>query len=200
MVRGGSATWSSVAIGSPFAGLDSASWWTRHKWTRAGPRGSRPFSSRSRSRSILSWSSVQHSASPPPIPNWAHGSRGRDLSLLHTTIEARQVIALTPGARPDQIWGGASEQANSYVLDGTQVNHAGLGGALFVPSPSWIETPAVLDTGVLALDGFNVLGDQSVTAIQIEVNSPAGFFGDDYGRVRARVPPRTLRLGAGVKF
>jgi hypothetical protein len=53
---------------------------------------------------------------------------------------------------------------------------------------------------VLALDGFNVLGDRSVTAIQIEVNAAAGFFGNDYGRVRSRVPPRTLRLGASVRF
>jgi hypothetical protein len=53
---------------------------------------------------------------------------------------------------------------------------------------------------VLALDGFNVLGDRSVTEIQIAVNTVAGFFGSDYGRVRSRVPPRTLRLGASVRF
>jgi hypothetical protein len=53
---------------------------------------------------------------------------------------------------------------------------------------------------VLALDGFNVLGDRSVNEIQTAVNAAAGFFGSDYGRVRSRVPPRTLRLGAGVRF
>jgi len=53
---------------------------------------------------------------------------------------------------------------------------------------------------VLVVDGFNVLGDQSVTGIQTEVNAIAGFVGSDYGRVRSRVPPRTLRLGAGVRF
>jgi hypothetical protein len=53
---------------------------------------------------------------------------------------------------------------------------------------------------VLALDGFNVLGDRSVTGIQTVVNAAAGFFESDYGRVRSRVPPRTLRLGAGVRF
>jgi len=42
---------------------------------------------------------------------------------------------------------------------------------------------------VVALDGFNVLGDRSVTAIQIEVNAAAGFFESDYGRIRSRVPP-----------
>lgn len=53
---------------------------------------------------------------------------------------------------------------------------------------------------LLIVDGFNVLGDQSVTGIQTEVNAIAGFMGSDYGRVRSRVPPRTLRLGAGVRF
>jgi hypothetical protein len=70
-----------------------------------------------------------------------------DISLLPTTVDARQLIALTPGARPDQIWGGASDQANSYVVDGAPVNHAGLGGAFFVPSPSWIESLEVRGLG-----------------------------------------------------
>lgn len=70
-----------------------------------------------------------------------------EISLLPTTVDARQLIALTPGARPDQIWGGASDQANSYVVDGTLVNHAGLGGAFFVPSPSWIESFEVRGLG-----------------------------------------------------
>ena len=53
---------------------------------------------------------------------------------------------------------------------------------------------------LLVVDAFNVLGDASVTGIQTEVNAIAGFAGSDYGRVRSRVPPRTLRLGAGVRF
>jgi hypothetical protein len=50
------------------------------------------------------------------------------------------------------------------------------------------------------VDAFNVLGDRSVTGIQTVVNTVGGFFDPDYGRVRSRVPPRTLRLGAGVRF
>jgi hypothetical protein len=46
---------------------------------------------------------------------------------------------------------------------------------------------------LVTVDGFNVLGDASVTGIQIDVSR-------DYGRVRSRVAPRTLRLGAGVRF
>lgn len=70
-----------------------------------------------------------------------------EIALLPSTFDARQLIALTPGARPDQIWGGASDQANSYSLDGTMVNHPGLGGALLLPSPSWIETLEVRGLG-----------------------------------------------------
>jgi len=53
---------------------------------------------------------------------------------------------------------------------------------------------------LLVVDGFNVLGDRSVTGIETVVNTVGGFFDSDYGRVRSRVPPRTLRLGAGVRF
>jgi hypothetical protein len=53
---------------------------------------------------------------------------------------------------------------------------------------------------VVMLDGFNVLGDQSVTAIQTAANSTVGIFDHDYARVRARVAPRSLRLGAGLRF
>ncbi len=70
-----------------------------------------------------------------------------EIALLPSTFDARQLIALTPGARPDQIWGGASDQANSYSLDGTTVNHPGLGGAVLLPSPSWIETLEVRGLG-----------------------------------------------------
>lgn len=79
-----------------------------------------------------------------------------EIALLPTTLELRQLIALTPGARPDQIWGGASDQANSYTLDGTTVNHVGVGGAFFLPSPSWIESLEVRGLGA----GADVAGAQ----------------------------------------
>src|SRR5574341_1530102 len=70
-----------------------------------------------------------------------------EIALLPSTLDLRQLITLTPGARPDQIWGGASDQANSYSLDGTAVNHPGLGGAVLLPSPNWIETLEVRGLG-----------------------------------------------------
>jgi len=89
-----------------------------------------------------------------------------EISLLPTTVDARQLTALTPGARPDQIWGGASDQANSYVLDGTLVNHAGLGGAFFVPSPSWIESFQVRGLGTGAEWGNFQGGVVEVTTLE----------------------------------
>ena len=53
---------------------------------------------------------------------------------------------------------------------------------------------------VLMVDGFDVLGEQSVTGIQTVVKTVGGFYDRDYGRVRARVPPRTLRVGLGARF
>jgi hypothetical protein len=52
----------------------------------------------------------------------------------------------------------------------------------------------------LTVDAFNVLGDRSVTGIENVVNTVAAVFYSDYGRVRSRVPPRTLRLGVGARF
>jgi len=53
---------------------------------------------------------------------------------------------------------------------------------------------------VIVADAFNVFGAQDVLATQTVVNSVAGFVGSDYGRVLGRVPPRTLRLSAGLRF
>jgi hypothetical protein len=50
------------------------------------------------------------------------------------------------------------------------------------------------------MDGFNVLATRSVLATQTVVNGVGGFGVSDYGRVLGRVPPRTLRLSAGLRF
>ena len=103
-----------------------------------------------------------------------------EISLLPTTSDMRQLIALTPGARPGYIWGGASDQANSYSLDGTTVDHPGLGGAVLLPSPSWIETLEVKGLGagaelggsqgglveVVTLEGHNVMEGALQTSLE----------------------------------
>jgi hypothetical protein len=90
---------------------------------------------------------VQSPTGPAPTFDVGTSLHAAEITLLPTTIDVRQLIALTPGARPNQIWGGASDQANAYSLDGTSITHSGLGGALLLPSPTWIETLAVRGLG-----------------------------------------------------
>jgi hypothetical protein len=77
------------------------------------------------------------------------GSRftASELALLPLPSEARNLVVFTPGARPDQIWGAATSQANNYQLDGVAVNHPGLGGDFLQPSTSWIEEIEVRGLG-----------------------------------------------------
>lgn len=77
------------------------------------------------------------------------GSRltARQLSVLPLPNDAKALVAFTPGARPDQIWGAATAQANNYQLDGVAVNHPGVGGDFLQPSTSWIEEIEVRGLG-----------------------------------------------------
>jgi hypothetical protein len=69
------------------------------------------------------------------------------IQLLPLSYTATDLVALTPGARPGHIWGGASFQANSYRLDGLSANHPGLGGDLLQPSIYWIDRVDVKGLG-----------------------------------------------------
>jgi hypothetical protein len=77
------------------------------------------------------------------------GSRltARELALLPLPDDAHSLVAFTPGARPDQVWGAATAQANNYQLDGVAVNHPGVGGDFLQPSTSWIEEIEVRGLG-----------------------------------------------------
>ncbi|MEJ2187395.1 MAG: TonB-dependent receptor, partial [Gemmatimonadota bacterium] len=61
------------------------------------------------------------------------------IKLLPMAQDTRRLIALTPGARPDYVWGGANFQANSYQIDGLAANHPGMGGDMIEPNIDWIE-------------------------------------------------------------
>jgi hypothetical protein len=67
--------------------------------------------------------------------------------------EARDLVALTPGARAGHVWGGATAQANNYQLDGVSANHPGVGGDLIQPSVQWIESIEVRGLGAGAEHG-----------------------------------------------
>jgi len=69
------------------------------------------------------------------------------IELLPVSFTATDLVALTPGARPGHIWGGANFQANSYRLDGLSANHPGIGGDLLQPSIYWIDRVEVRGLG-----------------------------------------------------
>jgi hypothetical protein len=62
--------------------------------------------------------------------------RIRSLPLAH---DPRRIVELTPGARADHVWGGATVQANNYQIDGLAANHPGVGGDLIQLSMTWID-------------------------------------------------------------
>ena len=72
------------------------------------------------------------------------------LELLPTTHDPAELVAHTPGARTGQVWGGATQQANSYQIDGMAANHPGVGGDLVKPSINWIESVEVRGLGAAA--------------------------------------------------
>ncbi|HEY0996489.1 MAG TPA: TonB-dependent receptor [Gemmatimonadaceae bacterium] len=76
-----------------------------------------------------------------------------ELAALPVGYDVNSIVAFTPGARPDQLWGGATEQANSYVVDGVALNHPGLGGALLPLNPSWLQELEVTGLGAGAQFG-----------------------------------------------
>ncbi|MGW8266707.1 MAG: TonB-dependent receptor [Longimicrobiales bacterium] len=73
--------------------------------------------------------------------------REAEISLLPMTYNAADLVALTPGARPGFVWGGASFQANNYRVDGLSANHPGMGGDLLQPSIYWIDRVDVRGLG-----------------------------------------------------
>ena len=72
------------------------------------------------------------------------------IELLPLRPSVGEIVALTPGARAQQVWGGSTEQANNYQIDGLSANHPGLGGELIAPSLLWIESVEVRGLGAAA--------------------------------------------------
>ncbi len=73
------------------------------------------------------------------------GSRERE--LLPAARNANALIAFTPGARPGGVFGGSTDQANVYQLDGVMVNQPGTGGSFLLPNVDWIEDFKVIGLG-----------------------------------------------------
>nr|MBA2244462.1 TonB-dependent receptor [Gemmatimonadota bacterium] len=71
----------------------------------------------------------------------------RAIALLPVGHDPKDLVALTPGARPGQVWGGSSMQANNFQIDGVAANHPGVGGDLIRPSINWVEAVEVRGLG-----------------------------------------------------
>ena len=85
------------------------------------------------------------------------------IEMLPVAYDANQLVALTPGARPGHVWGGANFQANSYQIDGLSANHPGLGGSIIQPSTNWIERLDVRGLGAGAEHGGFQGGQVDIT-------------------------------------
>jgi hypothetical protein len=73
--------------------------------------------------------------------------------LLPSARDASSLIALIPGARKEQLWGGAPGVSNDYQLDGVSMNHPGLGGDFLALSVDWIEALDIRGLGAGAEHG-----------------------------------------------
>ena len=77
----------------------------------------------------------------------------RDTELLPISRSATDLVKFTPGASNGAVWGGSTDQANSYKLDGVGVNQPGFGGDFLLPNVDWIEEFQVKGLGAGAEDG-----------------------------------------------
>jgi len=73
--------------------------------------------------------------------------------LLPTARDVSSLIALVPGARKEQLWGGAPGVSNDYQLDGVSMNHPGAGGDFLSLSIDWIEALDIRGLGTGAEHG-----------------------------------------------
>ncbi len=71
----------------------------------------------------------------------------RERERLPTARDANALIDFVPGARAGQVFGGSTDQANLYQLDGVTVNQPGYGGSFLLPNIDWIEDFKVIGLG-----------------------------------------------------
>jgi hypothetical protein len=74
-------------------------------------------------------------------------------SLIPSARDASSLIALVPGARKEQLWGGVPGVSNDYRIDGMSMNHPGVGGDFLSLSVDWIDALEVRGLGAGAEDG-----------------------------------------------
>jgi hypothetical protein len=77
----------------------------------------------------------------------------QQIRLMPLGHDPKAIIGLTPGARAGHVWGGATNQANNYQIDGLAANHPGVGGDLLQLNVNWIERIEVKGLGAGAEHG-----------------------------------------------
>lgn len=71
----------------------------------------------------------------------------RERERLPAPRDVNALVRFTPGARPGQLFGGSTNQANLYQLDGVTVNQPGVGGSFLLPNVDWLEDFRVVGLG-----------------------------------------------------
>jgi hypothetical protein len=71
----------------------------------------------------------------------------RERELLPTARNTNDLLAFIPGSRPGQVFGGSTNQANLYQLDGVMVNAPGTGGSFLLPNVDWLQDFTVVALG-----------------------------------------------------
>ena len=71
----------------------------------------------------------------------------RERELLPTARNTNELLNLIPGSRPGQVFGGSTNQANLYQLDGVMVNAPGTGGSFLLPNVDWLQDFTVVALG-----------------------------------------------------
>ncbi|MCU0617259.1 MAG: TonB-dependent receptor [Gemmatimonadaceae bacterium] len=86
-------------------------------------------------------------AERPATPAVTFALKARERERLPSPRDANALIRFTPGARPGQVFGGSTNQANLYQLDGVTVNQPGAGGSFLLPNIDWLEDFRVVGLG-----------------------------------------------------
>lgn len=69
------------------------------------------------------------------------------IERLPVTRDVNDLLAFTPGASSNGVYGGSGDEANSYQLDGVSVNSTGFGGDFLQPNINWVKEYQVKGLG-----------------------------------------------------
>src|SRR5690606_5231444 len=92
--------------------------------------------------------------------------------MLPTARNTNDLLQFIPGSRPGQVFGGSTDQANLYQLDGVMVNAPGTGGSFLLPNVGGLQDFEVVALGAGAEDGnfqgglANMVTKQGTTTCQ----------------------------------